>query len=73
MTRNNSKPTPRRVLLWSVAMAVLALAASSVQGAAQAPIYGLWRDQSGGLWCGGTCGEGQACCTITPVQPAPAP
>lgn len=73
MIKHNRKATPRRVLLWSAAASLLALAASSVQSAAQAPIYGLWRDQTGGLWCGGTRGDGQSCCTITPVQPAPAP
>ena len=73
MINQNPKATRRSVLLWGMAAAILALAAGSVQSAAQAPIHGLWRDQSGGLWCGGACGEGQACCTITPVQPAPAP
>lgn len=26
---------------------------------------GLWRDSYGGLWCGGGCARGQACCTFT--------
>ncbi|HEX2095018.1 MAG TPA: hypothetical protein VHG28_21645 [Longimicrobiaceae bacterium] len=26
---------------------------------------GLWRDMDGGYWCGGDCGPGQRCCTIT--------
>jgi hypothetical protein len=28
-------------------------------------VGGLWRDLDGRLWCGGTCGVGQQCCTIT--------
>lgn len=27
---------------------------------------GLWRDTTGKLWCGGTCGYGQVCCTFSP-------
>jgi hypothetical protein len=73
MTKQTLKANPRRVLLWGVSALMLALAAASTPGAAQASIYGLWRDQSGGLWCGGPCRDGQSCCTITPVQPAPAP
>jgi hypothetical protein len=25
---------------------------------------GLWRDSYGGLWCGGGCDAGQACCSF---------
>jgi len=73
MTKQTLKANPRRVLLWGVSALMVALATGSAPGAAQSSIYGLWRDQTGGLWCGGSCRDGQACCTITPVQPAPAP
>jgi len=40
-------------------------------------LYGLWRDSDGGLWCGGSCGVGQQCCTISgeggPAPPPPPP
>jgi hypothetical protein len=38
---------------------------------AQLTPMGLWRDARGGLWCGGACGEGQACCSFLPSDSAP--
>ena len=47
--------------------AVAGGSSASSQTAVVPDHYGLWRDFDGGLWCGGTCGPGQQCCTITPT------
>lgn len=65
-------PVRRRIVVGAVATAIAILSGSAITSA-QTQIYGLWRDQSGGLWCGGNCGSGQQCCTISPVNPMPAP
>jgi hypothetical protein len=43
-------------------------AALSAPRKATAGPYGLWVDNNGGLWCGGTCGTNQQCCTISPPK-----
>ncbi|HEU4452689.1 MAG TPA: hypothetical protein VFR81_06490 [Longimicrobium sp.] len=62
--------SPRGPLTLALVVAAAALVWAGSQISAQTAIYGLWRDPQGGTWCGGSCGEGQACCTITPLKPS---
>jgi hypothetical protein len=62
--------SPRGTLALALAAAAAALVWASSHASAQTTIHGLWRDPQGGLWCGGSCGETQACCSITPLKPA---
>lgn len=63
--------SPRRAFIAAAIIAAMAIPASVSNSAAQNGVYGLWRDQTGGLWCGGTCGLGQKCCTMSPLNPVP--
>jgi hypothetical protein len=63
--------SPRRSLTLAVIAAAAGIVWITSHTSAQTQVYGLWRDAQGGLWCGGTCAEGQQCCTITPLKPAP--
>jgi len=53
----------------------------AIRDRAQEGVNGLWRDLDGNLWCGGVCGLGQQCCSISvgegasprPSPPAPPP
>jgi hypothetical protein len=62
--------TPYRLaVLAAIAAAIVAAGSTALSQTAIAPdlgegSYGLWRDQDGGLWCGGVCSPGQACCSI---------
>lgn len=66
---NSLRSSARRGFLVFAAVAATAATVLAGQINAQTSVYGLWRDPQGGLWCGGSCGEGQQCCTIAPLLP----
>lgn len=61
-----AKRPPVVSLIAGLALALAAAAISVFPEPVSASTYGLWTDQSGGLWCGGSCGSGQMCCNIEP-------
>jgi hypothetical protein len=55
----------RRAIVAALAAIPVAVAGITRNGHTQEVKGGLWRGSDGGLYCGGTCGTNQVCCTYT--------